>query len=63
MWADGTLTCDGTAGCEKPVTHLDTSGFVYCETHGLWRRRYEPCRKLRPHELNRLLAGQTIGSY
>jgi len=56
-------TCDGEKGCEGQVTHLDTAGFVYCATHGAWRQRYEPCRKLRPHELNRLARGQQIEKY
>jgi hypothetical protein len=55
--------CDMVTGCEKPVTHLDTAGFVYCTTHGEQRRCYEPCRKLRPHELRRLERGEQITRY
>lgn len=55
--------CDGEAGCDKPVTHLDTAGFGYCTDHGIWRRQYEPCRKLTPAELNRLARGQQIEKY
>ncbi len=55
--------CDGEAGCDKPVTHLDTAGFGYCTDHGIWRRQYEPCRKLTPAELNRLACGQQIEKY
>jgi hypothetical protein len=55
--------CDGEAGCDKPVTHLDTAGFGYCSDHGIWRRQYEPCRKLTPAELNRLARGQQIEKY
>lgn len=51
------------ANCADPVTMLDTAGFVYCTKHGTQRRQYEPCRKLRPHELNRLARGETIERY
>lgn len=55
--------CDGWCDHANPVTHLDTAGFVYCTPCGLIRREYEPCRKLRPFEMNRLLAGKQITKY
>ena len=56
-------TCDMTKDCKQPVTHLDTAGYVYCTAHGLERRSYEPCRKLRPFELRRLARGEQIQRY
>ncbi len=56
-------TCDMTHSCPEPVTHMDRSGFLYCTAHGLQRRTYQPCRKLRPHELNRLQRGELITKY
>lgn len=57
------LKCDMAADCSGVVTHLDNSGFIYCEHHGLIRRIWKPCRKLRPYELNRLKAGKQIARY
>lgn len=56
-------TCDMTSDCEQPVTMLDQDGFVYCTNHGLSRRTWQPCRKLRPYEVNRLARGETIARY
>lgn len=58
-----TLQCDMTAGCTEPVAMIDNSGFIYCERHGRHRRTFRPCRKLRPHELNRLRRGQQVTHY
>ncbi len=57
------LGCDMKRECSDPITHLDTKGFIYCTNHGLQRRQHQPCRKLRPHELKRLQAGQAIQKY
>jgi hypothetical protein len=56
-------TCDMTEDCTEPVTHLDDKGFVYCTYHGILRRGWRPCRKLRKHELNRLARGEQIKRY
>ena len=56
-------TCDMKKDCPEPVTHLDTAGFVYCTKHGLERREYEPCRKLRPFELRRIARGEQVTHY
>jgi hypothetical protein len=56
-------TCDMAHECPDPVTHIDQAGFVYCTRHGLQRRQYEPCRKLRPHEINRLARGEVVTRY
>lgn len=58
-----TLKCEMTNDCQHPVTHIDKSGFVYCTAHGLRRRMYEPCRKLRSTELKRLQRGEQLKKY
>lgn len=58
-----TARCDMTADCDRPITHLDQAGFVYCTQHGLQRRQYEPCRKLRAHELRRIERGEQVRRY
>lgn len=57
------LTCQMTAHCPHDVTHLDQDGFVYCTDHGRVRRQYQPCRKLRPWELRKLLRGEVLRRY
>lgn len=57
--------CDAKHECHAEVAYIDDRGFAYCKDCGpsfqgtIWRR----CRKLRPHELNRLRRGQTIERY
>lgn len=64
MYTDtGALRCDMERGCAAPVTHLDHKGYVYCTPHGEDRRWHMPCRKLRPHELNRLNRGEPVTRY
>jgi hypothetical protein len=55
--------CDMTAECDRPVTHLDQDGYVYCTDHGLSRRTWQPCRRLRGWELRRLERGETLARY
>lgn len=55
--------CDMQADCTEPVTHIDQDGFAYCTDHGLARRAYQPCRKLRPAELAKLARGEQIAKY
>ena len=57
------LQCDMRKDCIEPVTHLDKSGFIYCTTHGVRRRTWMPCRKLRAHELRRLERGEAVQTY
>ncbi|ALE93768.1 hypothetical protein AOC05_17905 [Arthrobacter alpinus] len=57
------VSCQMERGCPEPVTHLDQDGWAYCTGHGLQRRLSQPCRKLRPHELNRLKRGDQITKY
>lgn len=57
------IACQMEDNCANPVTHLDQNGFVFCTRHGLERRSYRPCRKLRPHEVNRLMRGEQIAKY
>lgn len=58
-----TLRCDMKSDCTEPVTMLDTAGFAYCTDHGLQRRCYEPCRKLRDWELRKLQRGEALARY
>lgn len=55
--------CDMRKGCAAPVAMLDQKGYVYCAVHGAARQTSQPCRKLRPHELNRLRRGETVERY
>ncbi len=60
------LHCDNMTGrpdCPGDVTMIDTAGFAYCTPCGMTRRDYEPCRKLRPWELRRLMAGRPLARY
>lgn len=57
------LLCDMESGCTGEVTMLDDKGYVYCTDHGLQRRGWRLCRKLRPHELNRLRRGEPLKGY
>jgi len=58
-------TCDGIDGCEEPLRHLDENGYVYCYQHGLRRQQggWKRCRKMRPHEINRIYAGKQVERY
>ena len=58
-----TLTCDMGRECTGEVTHIDDHGFIYCTNHGIQRRSWRPCRKLRTHELNRLKRGEQVAKY
>lgn len=60
---DGKPHCDMEKDCDKPVTHIDNKGFIYCEHHGAQRKSSVPCRKLTGKELEQLKAGQPIGKY
>lgn len=57
------MKCEMETHCTAPVTHLDNNGFIYCTTHGIQRRHWKPCRKLRTHELNRIRQGLQITKY
>lgn len=57
------LHCDMKTDCTKPITMIDDSGFIYCADHGLSRRGWKLCRKLRPFELNRLKRGERVQHY
>ncbi len=54
------ICCDMEHGCKETVTHIDNKGFVYCAKHGVERKAWRPCRKLRAFEVQRLLIGKTI---
>lgn len=58
------LKCDMSAECDKVVTHIDDHGFIYCANDGETRKQTRGrCRKLRPHELNRLKRGEQVRRY
>lgn len=61
--AAGVLRCDMKADCNELVTHIDDKGFVYCTAHGVRRRDWRPCRKLRSWEVNRLKADKALSRY
>lgn len=61
--ADGLPRCDMRTECTSPVTHIDESGFIYCTTHGQARQAWKRCRKMRPHELNRIKRGEPVARY
>lgn len=48
------LTCEMVKDCSEPVTHIDQDGYIYCADHGVERRTWKPCRKLRTWELHRI---------
>jgi hypothetical protein len=60
---NGILKCDMCEDCTAIVTHIDQKGFVYCTDHGLERRLFRPCRKLRPHEQRKLGRGEALARY
>lgn len=60
---DGTLQCDMDHDCFEAVTHVDQKGYAYCTKHGLDRRYYQPCRKLRDWERRRLQRGEPLARY
>lgn len=60
---DGVARCDMRDECAESVTYIDEKGFVYCTAHGQLRQRYHRCRKLRPHELRKVLRGASLPQY
>jgi hypothetical protein len=58
-----TAKCDMHKECQGQVSHIDSSGFVYCARHGAVRKQYMRCRKLKPAELKLILSGQPIKRY
>lgn len=57
------LTCDMVEGCAESVAMIDQKGYAYCEPHGMERRGWMPCRKLRGWELRRLESGKPLTRY
>jgi hypothetical protein len=62
-YRSGKLQCDMDRDCQGEITHLGQKGYVYCEKHGLQRRYYRPCRKLRPGEIKKLQRGEALARY
>jgi hypothetical protein len=57
------LSCDMQKDCTAQVAYIDNKGFVYCAPHGLERKDYCRCRKLRQHELRKLERGEMLARY
>lgn len=57
------LHCEMREDCTEPVTHLDDDGWVYCTEHGIERRGWKCCRKLRDWELRKLQRGEQLTHY
>jgi hypothetical protein len=55
-YVNGSLRCDMTHDCADPVSRIDRKGYVYCA-------KDQPCRRLRPHEIKKLAAGQPLPHY
>jgi hypothetical protein len=49
--------------CHQPPSMIDDKGHIYCAEHGIERRDWRPCRKLRPHELRRIARGEQVTRY
>ena len=60
---DGTLQCDMDNDCTAEISHLDEKGYIYCTDHGVARREWKRCRKLRPWELRKIQRGETLNRY
>ena len=52
------------AGCARPVTTIEDTGFIYCKPHGQLRRSGgNRCRLMRPWELKLIEAGHALPGY
>lgn len=60
---EGKLKCDMHHDCARSVEMIDDKGFAYCAIHGEIRKAYHKCRKLQPHELNKLKRGEALTRY
>lgn len=63
MEATVELRCEMKDDCTAEVTMIDDNGYIYCESHGLSRRSWRPCRKLRAYELKALKRGGLVKEY
>lgn len=54
------LRCDMHRDCDKPVTHIDDKGWIYCERHGHERKGARPCRELSKTEIDMLVQKKPI---
>jgi len=54
------IRCNMDHKCNRPVTYIDTEGYVYCTPCGLHRQYSHRCRKLAAWELRELQAGVAI---
>ena len=57
------MNCEMEGDCTEPVAYIDAKGYIFCTKHGKQRQYDRYCRKLRPHELNRIRAGGQVTHY
>ena len=55
------LQCDMSSACTASATHIDNSGYVYCEPHAIARRAWKPCRKMTKRERDIAATGRVGG--
>lgn len=61
--APAPLTCEMVVDCAEPVARIGRKGYIYCEAHGLARRRWEPTRRLKLWEIERLRTGRPLAGW
>ena len=57
------IKCEMIKECNSDLAYMDNEGFIYCETHGISRKQWKPCRKLKKREIKDLEAGQRPRKY
>lgn len=55
MIRDKKPCCDMNQDCDQLIKYVDSKGFIYCENHGLRRKLYTNCRKLKTSEIKDIL--------
>lgn len=65
MLENGKLKCDMSKQCHKPVTHIGSKGYVYCQDDAIVRResRNERTRKMLKREIRQLEEGKPLANY
>lgn len=63
MYVNDIPRCDMDHDCTEPTTYIDENGFIYCTEHGIDRQYWKRCRKMRPHEVNRIKRGLPVERY
>lgn len=63
---NGKLRCDMSKECNKPVTHIGSKGYVYCQDDAIVRRQSsagERTRKMLKREIRQLEEGKPLANY